>query len=344
MLHISSPNYGIFRLFHVLQAPLSNSYDRLESMMNKRRGLGSGLDALLAGTAQPGGVREVAIGTILPNPRQPRTQFDDIALDELASSIREHGIIQPLIVSERAVDRYELIAGERRWRAAQRAGLARVPVLIRETTPQELLELALIENVQRADLNALEEAQAYQSLKDEFGLSDEQIARRVGKKSREVITNTRRLLRLAPEVQEAILKATISAGHGRALLKIESHEQQQAALAAIHRDELNVREVERLGTLLDENGGDISHALAAIHQQRADLPASRSTKSRSSGAPPRPTTLSAEDEDLKRQIEQLLQTPVSIARTDKELRVTIVFHTDEKLQEFFDGLNGAYSH
>src|SRR5262249_52877041 len=122
-----------FGCFTCYRSPLSNSPDHLESMMNKRRGLGSGLDALLAGTAQPSGVREIAIGNIFPNSRQPRTHFDDIALDELAASIREHGIIQPLIVSERAVDRYELIAGERRWRAAQRAGLDRVPVLIRET-------------------------------------------------------------------------------------------------------------------------------------------------------------------------------------------------------------------
>src|SRR6187200_104477 len=131
--------------------------------MNKRRGgLGSGLDALLPSAASSSGARDVAIGTIQQNPRQPRTYFDEIALDELAASIREHGIIQPLIVSERAEGDYELVAGERRWRAAQRAGIEQVPVIVRETTPQQLLELALIENVQRADLNALEEAQAYQ--------------------------------------------------------------------------------------------------------------------------------------------------------------------------------------
>src|SRR6266508_5844764 len=178
--------------------------------MNKRRGgLGSGLDALLPSAAPSSGTLEVAISTIQQNPRQPRTLFDDSALEELAASIREHGIIQPLIVSERGADRYELVAGERRWRAAQRAGLERVPVIVRETTPQELLELALIENVQRADLNPLEEAQAYQSLVTEFGLSDSKIAQRVGKNSRETIANTRRLLKLPRQAQEAVLKNRI---------------------------------------------------------------------------------------------------------------------------------------
>src|SRR5689334_14258925 len=121
-------------------------------MNRKRGGLGSGLDALLP-TEQQNGVREVPVERIHQNPRQPRTVFDELALDELAASIREHGVIQPLIVTQRADDEYELIAGERRWRASQRAGLTRVPVLVRETTPQQLLELALIENVQRADLN-----------------------------------------------------------------------------------------------------------------------------------------------------------------------------------------------
>src|SRR5690606_9092702 len=187
-----------------------------------RGGLGSGLDALLPTVEeQASAMREVAITQIRQNPRQPRTHFDETALEELANSIREHGIIQPLIVSVASDNQYELIAGERRWRAAQRAGLEQVPVVIRETTPQQLLELALIENVQRADLNALEEAQAYQTLWEEFGLSDNQIAKRVGKNSREAIANTRRLLKLPAEVQDAVFKNLVSAGHGRALLKFE---------------------------------------------------------------------------------------------------------------------------
>jgi ParB family chromosome partitioning protein len=308
--------------------------------MNKRqRGLGTGLDALLPSDPPRSGVRELPTSDIRENPRQPRTQFDEQALDDLAASIREHGIIQPLIVSERGEGLYELVAGERRWRAAQRAGLARVPVIVRETTPQQLLELALIENVQRADLNALEEAQAYQALWEEFGLSDSQIARRVGKNSREVIANTRRLLKLAPEVQDAVLKNRISAGHGRALLKLEAEQQQTQALDAILSDELNVREVEQLGELTKASG-DISSALRAIRQQRAQRAAdSRRPPTAARKSAPAPMTLSADDQEIKRQMESILGTPVNLARNEKDLRVTIIFHSEEKLQEFFDLLN-----
>jgi ParB family transcriptional regulator, chromosome partitioning protein len=311
--------------------------------MNKRRGgLGSGLDALLPSAAPSGGAREVAISTIQQNPRQPRTHFDDSALEELAASIREHGIIQPLIVSERGVDRYELVAGERRWRAAQRAGLERVPVIVREATQQQLLELALIENVQRADLNPIEEAHAYEALKEDFGLSDGDIARRLGKGSREAIANTRRLLNLAPEAQQALLRQQISAGHGRALLKLKESEQQQQALALMLADDWTVREAERFGDLIKELG-DLDAALAAIRAQRMGHSASnKPTKRAAAPAPARAdATTTTEDLDIKRQMERILGTPVSLARTDKDLRVTIVFHTDEKLQEFFDLLNAT---
>ena len=310
--------------------------------MNKRqRGLGTGLGALLPSDPPSSGVRELSTSEIRENPRQPRTYFDEQAIDDLAASIREHGIIQPLIVSERGEGLYELIAGERRWRAAQRAGLDRVPVIVRETTPQQLLELALIENVQRADLNALEEAQAYQALWEEFGLSDSQIAQRVGKNSREVIANTRRLLKLAPEVQEAVLKNRITAGHGRALLKLETEQQQTQALDAILSDDLSVREVEQLGDLTKVSG-DISGALRAIRQQRAQRAAESRRPSAATRKPaPAPMTLSADDQEIKRQMEGILGTPVNLVRNEKDLRVTIIFHTEEKLQEFFDLLNAG---
>jgi ParB family chromosome partitioning protein len=314
--------------------------------MNKRKigglGTGRGLGALLP-VGEASGVREVATSSVQQNPRQPRTYFDEAALEELAASIREHGIIQPLIVSKRDEDSYELIAGERRWRAAQRAGLATVPVIVRETTPQQLLELALIENVQRADLNALEEAQAYQSLKDEFGLSDEVIARRLGKNSRESIANTRRLLNLPPDAQQSLLRNEISAGHGRALLKLKTAEQQTKALGAIVADDWNVRDVERLGSLVHEYNDDIDQAIAAMRAARAG----RAETTRSAQAPAiqpkraQSNTRDAEDEEVKRQFEQILGTPVNVARTEKEVRVTIVFHTSEKLQEFFELLNSA---
>jgi ParB family chromosome partitioning protein len=307
--------------------------------MNKRhRGLGSGLDALLPSEPQSGGAREAAVGEIRQNPRQPRTYFDEQALDELAASIREHGIIQPLIVSQRDDGTYELVAGERRWRAAQRAGLERVPIIIRETTPQQLLELALIENVQRADLNPLEEAQAYQALWQDFGLSDNQIARRVGKNSRETIANTRRLLKLSAEVQEAVLKDRISAGHGRALLKFETEQQQNQALDVILTDELSVRESEKLGDLAKEHGGDIARALAALRRHSGKAGANQASGTQAKAAPAR-AVLSAEDDQVVREIESVLGTPVTLARSARDIRLTIVFHSDEKMQEFFDLLN-----
>ncbi|MCG8349059.1 MAG: ParB/RepB/Spo0J family partition protein [Chloroflexales bacterium] len=218
--------------------------------MNRRRGLGSGFDALFpsnTGTTQA--VREIPIDAIRENRSQPRTQFDEQALDELAASIREHGLIQPLIVTEHPEGGYELIAGERRWRAARRAGLTQAPALIKDATPQQLLELALVENIQRADLNPLEEGQAYQTLKDEFGLKDEEIAQRVGK-SRVAVANTRRLIKLVFEARQRLLDGTLSAGHGRALLRLEQPAQQAAALGLVVQNQLTVRETERLTELL----------------------------------------------------------------------------------------------
>lgn len=220
-------------------------------MSMRRRGLGSGLDALMGSGAAPESsvVRQIPIEAIRENRSQPRAHFDQQALEELAASIREHGLIQPIIVSEDAAGGYELIAGERRWRAARRAGLEAVPALVKSATPQQLLELALVENIQRADLNALEEALAYQTLKDEFGLSDDQIAQQVGK-SRVAVVNTRRLLRLAPNARQALLDGAISAGHGRALLRFEQPAEQQAALELLLRCDFSVRETERLAELL----------------------------------------------------------------------------------------------
>lgn len=219
--------------------------------MSRRRGLGSGLDALIPAATTPSvdAVRLIPVDAIRGNRSQPRTHFDDQALDELAASIHEHGIIQPVIVSEDAAGGYELVAGERRWRAAQRAGLREVPALVKNAGPQQLLELALVENVQRADLNPLEEGLAYQTLKDEFGLSDEQIGRRVGK-SRVTVVNTRRLIKLVPEARQALLDGRLSAGHGRALLRLEDASEQEAALNLVLRRDLSVREAERLGELI----------------------------------------------------------------------------------------------
>jgi len=210
-----------------------------------RRGLGRGLDVLIpTEDSNAGGVRHVPIEMIVPNPHQPRTRIDAEELQTLAASIREHGVIQPLVVT-RGEDGYQLVAGERRWRAAKLAGLTEVPAIIKEVAPREMLELALVENIQRADLNPLEEAQAYRHLVEDFGLSQSEVARRVGR-SRPTINNLLRLLSASPGVQQALLDEQITEGHGRALLGLETHEAQDAALKLVLEKGLNVRETEAL--------------------------------------------------------------------------------------------------
>lgn len=224
--------------------------------MPKHSGLGKGLDALIPGGSAPktplsaeeagSGVFSVPVNKIIPNPRQPRSRFDPAALEELAASIREHGVIQPLLVSrDENSGSCVLIAGERRWQAAKLAGLAEVPAIARQTTDLERLELALIENVQRADLNPLEEANAYHQLNEEFHLSHEEIAARVGK-SRAAVTNTLRLLKLPAAAQQALVDGVISEGHARALLGLSNPLAQEAALKQVRDRDLTVRQTEEL--------------------------------------------------------------------------------------------------
>lgn len=214
--------------------------------MAYKGGLGRGLDAIIPGSNEPkGGVETVPIGSIIPNPRQPRTTMAEDSLQELAESIRQHGILQPLIVSKEAQDRYILIAGERRWRAAQIAGLELVPVILRDADDRDRLELALIENVQRADLMPLETAEAYRQLAEEFNLTHEEIAAQVGK-SRVAVTNTLRLLKLPEAIQQALISGAISEGHARALLALTSPQSQIAVLQIIRKNELSVRQTEEL--------------------------------------------------------------------------------------------------
>jgi ParB family transcriptional regulator, chromosome partitioning protein len=187
--------------------------------------------------------REISLGDIVPNPHQPRLHFDEAKLAELAESIRAHGILQPLVVSEVGPGKFELIAGERRLQAAKRAGLATVPVVVRQADNQEKLELAIIENIQRHNLNPIEEARAYLRLTDEFGLQQEEVAKKMGK-SRPTIANTLRLLTLPVEIQRAIVEGKITEGHAKALLSIENPEKQRALFDLIIKDELTVREAE----------------------------------------------------------------------------------------------------
>jgi ParB family chromosome partitioning protein len=218
-------------------------------MQKKRSGLGRGLDALIQGTESPSprmGVIEIPIENIKSNPRQPRTQFKPEELAELAASIREHGILQPLVVTRSEQEgTYTLIAGERRLQAARQADLKHVPAIAREASDQQILELALIENIQRSDLNPLEAAEAYRQLAEEFGLSHEEIAARVGK-SRTSITNTLRLLKLTPAIQQAVIDGYISEGHARALLALPTPQAQNACLQIVIQQSLNVRQTEDL--------------------------------------------------------------------------------------------------
>ncbi len=219
-------------------------------MAKKRPGLGKGLGALIpdveeSAQAMSGSIA-VPVEKIIPNPHQPRANFDPEGIAELAASIREHGIIQPLIITkDEEAGKYILIAGERRLMAAKKAQLDEVPVILREASDQDRLELALIENVQRADLSPLETATAYQQLADEFGLSHGEIAERVGK-SRVSITNTLRLLSLPPSLKEALVEEKISEGHARALLGLPKPKSQAAALQTVIDKGLNVRQTEAL--------------------------------------------------------------------------------------------------
>jgi len=223
-----------------------------------RKALGRGLSALLSETAVTANddMLEIDINLIDPNSFQPRTRFDEARLEELAQSIRSNGIIQPLVVRRMGAGRYQLIAGERRWRAAQRADLLRVPVVIRDVPDDKILELALIENIQRQELNAIEEALAYKRLIETLNLTQEMVAQRVGR-DRTFITNYLRLLRLPEDVQRLLEEEKLSMGHARALLGVDDVEMQRELAKNIIKQKLSVRETERAIKRII-NGGNIS--------------------------------------------------------------------------------------
>ena len=218
-------------------------------MLERRPALGKGLSALIPDVPEPArqGAVEVDIDLLAPNEKQPRVQMDDAKLDELTRSIKEHGVIQPILV-QRIGDLYRIIAGERRWRAAQRAGLLKVPVVVRDMpidSDRQVLQLALIENIQRENLNPVDEAAAYQRLADEFGLTHDQIAAAVGK-DRSSVANYVRLLKLAEEVRADLAAGTLTMGHARALLALTDHAAQRQASREVISRALSVRETEAL--------------------------------------------------------------------------------------------------
>lgn len=224
-------------------------------MRRSRKGLGRGLGAFfgeevvdeVSGKSADGAEAQkelfVKVTEIEPNPDQPRKYFDEEQLNELAESIKQYGVLQPLLVQKKR-DHYEIVAGERRWRAARIAGVEKVPVVVREFSPQEAMEIALIENLQREDLDPIEEAKAYERLMLEFRMTQGEIAKRVSK-SRTVITNSVRLLYLNPEVQKMVSEKRITSGHARAILSLQDQDQQLELAKIVERDHLNVREVER---------------------------------------------------------------------------------------------------
>ena len=285
------------------------------TMSRRRSGLGKGLDALIPtgeSTLPTSGVTLIPTDNISPNPRQPRANFDPEELTELADSIREHGVLQPLIITKGdKPERYTLITGERRLLAAREAGLKTVPVILRDVSDQQLVELALVENVQRADLSPLEAAEAYRQLTEEFNLSHEEVAARVGK-SRVAVTNTLRLLNLPPAVQKALAEGHIREGHARALLALSTPQSQSAALQTVINRGLNVRQTEELV---------------------------RRLSGEKTSKPPKPKQ-TPEVIALQDRLRERLGTKVSLNRRRKGGTMVIHYYSDEELNTLVDLILG----
>ncbi len=284
----------------------------------RRKGLGRGLDALL-GTPEPpapeapparspGDSAMLPVARLQPNRFQPRTQFDEAGLEDLTESIRVQGIVQPIVATPEPDGKYTIIAGERRWRAAQRAGLTEVPVTLRAIRDErELLELALVENLQRADLNPMEEAEAYRTLGETFGLSQEEVAARVGK-GRTTVTNALRLLRLPSEIQHHLREGRLTAGQARPLLALANPEQQCELAARAIREGLTARELEALAT-----------------------------RPRTETTPPKKKPeLDVHTRVAIEKLTQTYQTKVDIVRRRQGGVVHIYFHTEEELIRLYD--------
>jgi ParB family chromosome partitioning protein len=284
--------------------------------MARPASLGRGLDALIPRAASTTPVpADIPIDRIERNPYQPRTVFEVDQLDQLRASIAAHGVLQPVLVTE-TLEGYRLIAGERRVRAAQLAGLTRIPAIVRQAAGREQLELALVENLQRADLNAVEEAHAYRQLVDEFELSHDQIAARVGR-ARSTVANTIRILELAPATLDAIGTGRISAGHGRALLGLDPSRQADL-LALTERRGLSVRQVEELARRLREEPGTAGPARAAA-------------------------TLDGEMERVEEDLRRSLGTKVRLARSRKGGRIIIEWYGEDELGRLYERLTGGNS-
>lgn len=295
--------------------------------MAAARGLGKGLDALIPSgindkssktkesslSEKKSGETVVNITKVEPNREQPRKNFDEDALEELAESIKQFGLLQPILVQDRKTY-YEIIAGERRWRAAKKAGLKEVPVIIKNLTEQEIVEISLIENIQREDLNPIEEAQAYKRLLTEFNLKQDEVAERVAK-SRTAVTNSMRLLKLCDNVQQMIIDGMISTGHARALISIEDPEQQYTVAQQIFDEKLSVRDVEKL--------------VKNLNQPPKVKKAAITDKS-----------LEAVYQNIEENLKQKLSTKVSItSKGNGAGKIEIEFYSHEDLEKLMDLLS-----
>src|SRR5215471_12793867 len=281
--------------------------------MAQRKALGRGLNALL-GTPDLEGeqLREIDIDRILPNSHQPRKTFEEESLNELADSIREHGLVQPIVVRPLEDGFFQLIAGERRWRASQRAGLARLPAVIRDAGEDSALELALIENLQREDLNPMEEAQAYERLITDFGLTQEEVARRVGK-NRATIANMLRLLKLPPEVQQWLRENRLTTGHAKALLSLSDLSAILDSARKIIQGNYSVRQAEMLVSRYSNSAG----------------------KNESGGS------VETVDPNVKAAVhalEQVLGTKVTVQENGGRGRIEIHFYSFEEMNRLYEGL------
>ncbi len=282
-------------------------------MTKGKKRLGKGLDALLPGFSGQA-VDEIPLDSISPNPYQPRQDFDEAGLEELVESIKAHGVVQPLILRRHGEGSYQMVAGERRWRAARRAGLSSVPAIIRQLDESEMLEIALIENLQREDLNPVEEARAYRVLIDEFGLTQEQLAERLGK-SRPQVANTLRLLHLQPDVLALLGSGQLSVGHAKVLLGSSSQQVQSKLARAVAQEGLTVRQLEkRLAT----DG-------SARESKKASRPAEQARQERD-----------AVVLDLESRMARLLGTRVNIRQGRRKGRVEIEFFGPEDLNRILE--------
>ena len=291
-------------------------------MAAKKGGLGKGLDSLITNKVEKpvvaavadkeGGAVMVNIAKVEPNREQPRKKFDEDALLELSDSIKQFGVLQPLLVQERP-DYYEIIAGERRWRAAKLAGVKEVPVIIKNLTEREIMEISLIENIQREDLNPIEEAQAYKRLLTEFNLKQDEVAERVSK-SRTAVTNAMRLLKLNEKVQQMLIDEMLTTGHARALLAIENEEKQYEVAQRIFDEKLSVRDTEKL--------------VKNIQNEKDNVPTSTNKVD---------PQLLAVYKDLEEQMKSILGTKVFInPKDDKKGKLEIEYYSQDELDRIID--------